>query len=408
MSYRSLIRDEWRLVSVGFALCFFSSFGQTYFIGVFGGALRTEFALSNGEFGALYSAATLLSACLLLWLGRGVDRFELRAFTGFVCGGLALAGFLMATAHSVWMLFVAILLLRLTGQGLMGHIAMTSMARYFAVHRAKAISLAAIGFATGEAMFPRLAIGAVGAIGWRNVWFSISGVALFLVVPLLWWLLQGHHARHRSHLAELESASESDSSRDTSSSSRQWSRGEVLRDPVFYLLLPAAIAPPMIVTGMFFHQVRIAEMRGWSMEFYGSCFVAFAITQLIATLLAGPLADRIGARRLFPLLLLPMIGGMGVVTLHDGLAACPAYLVLTGLTVGATSTVTGAMWAETYGVRHLGAIRAMVTAIMVFSTALSPVFMGLLLDSGASVYQILVIWISYGLIATVLAKIAPV
>ena len=155
MSYRHLITHQRRFVTVGFALCFFSSFGQTFFIGVFGGAIRQEFQLSDGQLGGLYSAATLASACLLFWLGRAVDHHDLRRVTGLVCLGLAIASAGMAVASSPVFLFVSLLLLRLSGQGLMTHIGMTSMARYFDEHRAKAISLAGLGFSQGHKKRPK-------------------------------------------------------------------------------------------------------------------------------------------------------------------------------------------------------------------------------------------------------------
>ncbi len=64
------------------------------------------------------------------------------------------------------------------------------------------------------------------------------------------------------------------------------------------------------------------------------------------------------------------------------------------------------MWAETYGVRHLGAIRAMVTSILVFATAGSPVSMGLLIDAGVSMETISWMCLAYTLGGTVLAAVA--
>lgn len=416
MTYRTLLAEQARFVAAGFALCFFSSFGQTFFIGVFGGAIRTEFGLSHSGFGLLYSLATLTSACSLLWLGRGVDRFDLRRYTAVVCLGLAAACLLMAWTPNVAILFLGILALRLSGQGLMGHIAMTSMARYLDQHRAKAISLAAIGFAAGEAVWPRSAIAALEVADWHQVWLALAGLAVLVVTPLIQWLLRGHDERHRAHLAQLgigapgkaapADSPPADDSPGPENSQRQWSRAEVVRDPMFYLLAPSAIAAPMIVTGMFFHSVRIAEMQGWTMEWYGTCFVGYATSQLLTGLLAGPLVDRFGAVRLAPLLLVPLATALGVLAAFDGTAACPPYLILAGMTTGAAGTVTGTMWAEAYGVLHLGAIRALATAIMVFSTALAPVSMGLMLDAGATVPFIAAAWIGYIALSTLLAGLA--
>ena len=64
------------------------------------------------------------------------------------------------------------------------------------------------------------------------------------------------------------------------------------------------------------------------------------------------------------------------------------------------------MWAEVYGTRHLGAIRSMATAIMVFGTAVSPVLFGRLLDLGVSIEAIAWMGALYTCVSIVLATIA--
>ncbi len=402
MSYRAFLLENRRLLAVGFFLCYFSSFGQTFFVGVFGGALRREFGLTNGEFGSLYSFATLLSGMSLLVLGRGVDRHDLRKYTIAVCCGLVVACSGIALAPSAWVLFAALFTLRLSGQGLMSHVALTSMTRYFDANRAKAISLASIGFAVGEASWPRAAIAALETFDWREVWGTIAVIAGCVLVPLMLWLLRGHAERHREHVAAIDAAGAATKS----AVRRQWTRAEVVRDPRFYLLVPAALAPPMIVTGMFFHQVRIAELREWSMALYGNSFIGFAVVQFVTALACGPVTDRRGAARVFPFALLPMAAGLAFVAAFDGAWVCTAYLVAMGVTAGAASTVTGALWAELYGVLHTGAIRALISALMVFSTALTPALMGFAFDAGVTVSAIAVIWIGYVAVSTCLAVIA--
>lgn len=74
-----------------------------------------------------YLLATVASAASMLWLGRFIDRFDLRGFTAAVCAGLVAAYFVMWAAQTLLLLGLAIYLLRLTVQGLMSHIAVTAM-----------------------------------------------------------------------------------------------------------------------------------------------------------------------------------------------------------------------------------------------------------------------------------------
>ncbi|WP_419912868.1 hypothetical protein [Hoeflea sp.] len=57
-------------------------------------------------------------------------------------------------------------------------------------------------------------------------------------------------------------------------------------------------------------------------------------------------------------------------------------MALLGLSYGLSSTLFGALWPEIYGTKHLGSIRAVVIALMVFSTAMGPGVTGFLIDFG--------------------------
>ena len=76
-SYLHLVASQPRLLGFGFAMTFASSIGQTFFIGAFGPSIQQEFALSHGEWGAIYMAGTLLSAAFLPWTGAQIDRLPL-------------------------------------------------------------------------------------------------------------------------------------------------------------------------------------------------------------------------------------------------------------------------------------------------------------------------------------------
>ena len=394
MNYLRFLAAHPRFLGFGFTLAFFSSFGQTFFISLFGAEIRGTFDLTDGDFGLCYSLATLASGLTIIWLGRKLDTVDLRVFSAVLCAGLVVACFTMAIAPVVAVLVVAFYLLRLTGQGLLSHTAMTSMARYFDEGRGKAMSIAGLGFPAGEAVLPILAVVVMARIGWRQTWLVIAIGLMVIVIPLVLWLLRGHAARHRAHLATGDAGS--------SAVGRQWTRAEVTRDPRFYLLLPGIMAPGFIITGLFFHQVHLVETKGWTLTWFAACFAAFAAAQLPAGILAGPLVDRLGAKRLLPVCLLPLAASLVVLATGRHMLVAPAFMMLAGVTSGLTGTVVGSMWAEVYGVRHLGAIRAMATAIMVVSTAGSPVTMGWLIDAGVTMETIAGMCCGYAVVGTVL------
>lgn len=399
-SYVRFTVENRRFLAFGFLASFSSSFGQTFFVGVFGPELRAEFGLSHGDWSLVYMAGTLASALVLPWSGRLIDRLDLGVFTVAICIGLAAACFVTVTIGHVAFLVFAIFLLRQFGQGLMSHISVTSMVRYFDENRGKAISLGTVGFSAGQAVLPYIAVVAIAAVGWRAT-FAVAGVALLAVVlPLAMWLLKGHHERNRRHLDALAASTFQQSA------DHQWTRAEVLRDPRFYLLLVGVTAPPLIATGLFFHHLHLADVKGWTHGWITGNYVVFAIATLAALLVAGRLVDRLGARRLVPLHLLPLGFGLVIVAVFDAPLWASVYLLAMGVTTGLAVTSVVAMWAEMYGVRNIGAIRSLVSATMVFASALGPPFMGVLIDAGVGMNVICLIFAAYLVVGTGLMLVA--
>lgn len=405
IAYFDFLRRNARFLGFGVGLMFFASLGQTYYISIYGGIWRDTFALSHGEYGLVYSLATLVSAALLTYAGRLIDHLDLRLFALLTAAGLALACAGMAFVPDVLALTLGIFMLRFFGQGLMGHAAMTSMARYFEAERGKAISVATLGVSAGIAFVPGLGVWLIELVGWRESFLIAALVFALIVPPVIALTLKGHGERHRTYTATIAGPRPlprvgGDDEADRTD--RQWSRAELLRDPRFYLLQPAAVAPAFLLTGFFFHQVHVAEAKGWSIVWLASSLSAFAAGQLAALVLSGALVDTMGARRLARLYLLPMIAGLGVLATLDAAWSAPVYLLFCGVTTGGSGPVMGALWAELYGVQHIGSIRALTSAIMVSSTALSPFGMGYLIDAGLAIEWIAGLSIVFTVLAVIL------
>jgi MFS family permease len=387
MNYFRFVRQNRRFLAFGLLVALFSSFGQTYFIGLFSAELRAAFALSHGEFGLIYSLASLAAGLCLIWLGRFVDRLDLRLWMALLSAAAVIACIVMGLAPSVVIFAVALFLLRLSCQSLLAHTYMTSMARYFDSGRGKAISIAMLGHPLGEALLPLITITLLTFLGWRDVWLIYAAVGAVLFFPALMWLLRGHGERHRNYLVRL--AAPAASSNETG---RQWTQGEVLRDGRFYLIQIAMMAPPFMFTGLFIHQAHLAAAKGWSLAWLATCFSAYAATSIVASLAMGPLIDRIGASRIAPHALFPVIVSMLALALFRHPAAALIFMAGLGLCMGMVFTAFTAIWAELYGVRHLGAIRSVVMAIMVLVSAIAPAILGWLFDAGVSVETLAVIF----------------
>lgn len=374
-----LIRSEWQLLLFGFLMTFWSSPGQTFLISLFSGELRADLGLSDGEFAGIYSLATLLSAIVMIWSGSLVDRLDLKRLSLAIVVGLAIGCGMMSFSYNVVTLLISLFLLRQLGQGLMFIVSSTAMVRYLDEHKGKASALASMGYAVAEAIMPSLLVALLLLVGWRHSWQIAGLLLLVFMLPAIFYLLRGHAQRHDRYLGQLTQAGD-DSVKVIRR--RQWSRAEVLRDRYFYLFAPGLMSQPLMFTGFIFHQVHLVESKGWPLIGWAALFSVYAVVSVGTKLVSGLLIDRYGAIRMVPLVALPMGVGLIILAYSSSLMGGALFLVLTGITVGYQSTTTAPFWSEMYGNRHLGSIKSLGAAAMVFCTALSPILIGWQIDIG--------------------------
>lgn len=370
----TFLSDNRRWLGAGFLLTFASSFGQTWFIALFAGEIKAAYAISDGVWGSLYTAATLASAALLFLRGALADTVPVARLATYTTLAFALACLGMALGGSLWVVGVAIFGLRFCGQGMFGHIAMTAMGRWFRERRGQAIAVVTLGYSAAEVVMPLLVVTLMALIGWRVAWVAAGGVLALVVAPTLWFLL----AHGRAPQGTIEASGM------PGLAARHWTRADALGHWLFWALLPILLTPGFIGTVTFFHQVHIAETKGWTLLQMAPGYSVYATMTVLAALTAGWAVDRFGPERLLPVLLVPM--GLGVMLIgpvtHVG--GWFAALALLGLTQGMGGALWGGLLPQVYGTRHLGEVRSLATTTMVVSTAIGPGLTGLLIDAGVN------------------------
>lgn len=365
------VADNAPFLAAGALLTLMSSFGQTFFISIFAGEIREAFSLSHGQWGGIYMLGTTLSAALMVWAGGLTDLFRVRVLGPVVLIGLALACLAMAGNSWAWALPLVILALRFFGQGMCTHTAVVAMARWFVARRGRALSIAALGIALGEAVLPILFVGLMTAVDWRWLW--VAGAAICLAgAPLLYWLLSKERTPQYSE--QQDSAAGMDGV--------HWTRARTLRHPLFWIMVPALLGPPAFSTALFFHQVHLAGIKGWEHIQFVSFFPLYTMVSIGAMLTSGWALDRWGSARLMPLFHLPMIVSFLVFAVASAPAALGVAFFFLALTSGANQTLPNAFWAEFYGTAHIGSIKAMAAGVMVLGSAIGPGLTGLLIDLG--------------------------
>ena len=372
MDFLTFMGRNARWLAGGFLLCFFSSFGQTFYISLSNGDIRREFDLSNGDFGLLYMAATLASAATLPALGWTLDRFKAWQVAVVTVLCLALATMVMSLAASLPLLLLSLYLLRLFGQGMMTETAMTATGRWFAANRGRAMAIISLGFHVGTGLFPLIFVLVAGALGWRGTWLACGAFLVLVALPVVAYTM----LKDRDPQSEPKSKSRPDVP--------DWTLRQVVASPTFWLVSTAVLAPPFIGTTLFFHQVYLTELRGWPIETFASGFAVMSATTVVFALVCGGLVDRFSAVRLLPFFLIPMALACFVVFGFTGVASIFVFMILLGISNGFSSTLLGALWPELYGTKHLGAVRSVTVALMVLASALGPGVTGVLIDRGVS------------------------
>ena len=370
-----------KVIVFGFIFTFFSSFGQSFFLGLFNSSIRDALSITHGQFGSIYASATLLSSIVLVWIGKKIDDVNILKFASYVIIFLSASCFIFSKISSVIFLFVGIFLMRLAGQGLSSHTATTTISRFFEKNRGRALSSGWLGLSLAEFIMPVLIVFLLTFIEWRDIWVSISILVIF-VLPVATFLL----------VKEVKLDTREESKIDENNKEiKQWKRIEVLKDYRFYIMCMTMLAMPWIATGSFVYQSFISSSKEWGPYVIAQSFMAYSILSVITLFISGFLIDKFSSRKLLIYMNIPLLFGTIVLYYFDAPLSSFVFFGLVGVTNGLANVLGSSTWAEIYGVKYIGSIKALTTALMVFSTAFGTALFGFLIDIGFSIEDIAVV-----------------
>ncbi len=382
-----------KVIIFGFIFTFFSSFGQSFFLGLFNSSIRETLSITHGQFGSIYASATLLSSFLLIWVGKKIDDINIFKFAFYVTLLLSFSCFFFSKISSVTFLFIAIFLMRFSGQGLMSHTATTTIARYFTKSRGKALSAGWFGLSTAEFILPVLIVYLLTITAWQNIWIFIS-ILILIFLPLASSFL--------IKKLNFDTREQIDSNNSEIKEIKQWKRIEVIKDYRFYIICLNMLAMPWIATGVFVYQSFITEAKEWGSFVIAQSFMVYSILSVVTLLGSGFLIDKFTSRKLLIFMNIPLLFSTSVLFYFDNPITSFIFLGLVGISNGLANVLGSSTWAEIYGVKFIGSIKALTTALMVFSTAFGTALFGFLIDRGFSIEQIAMVSFIYILISLIL------
>jgi len=393
-----------KVIIFGFIFTFFSCFGQSFFIGLFNSSIRETLSITHGQFGTIYASATLFSSLLLIWIGKKIDDVNVLKFAIFVTILLSFSSFFFSKTSSVAFLFVAIFLMRFSGQGLMSHTASTTISRYFTKSRGKALSIIWFGLSSAEFIMPVLIVYLLTLIVWQDLWVIFSLIVL-ICLPLASYILVKD--------VKLDTREGSQNKILKEENIKNWKRIEVLGDYRFYIVSLNMLAMPWIATGVFVYQSFVTNSKGWGEYTIAQSFMSYSIFSVITLIVAGYLIDKFTSRKLLIYMNIPLFLGTLVIIYFDAPQTAFLFLGLVGISNGLANLLGSSTWAEIYGVKYIGSIKALTTALMVFATAFGTALFGFFIDAGFSIEKIafiaaIAIACSIALLFTIRKKLNPV
>ena len=368
-----------KVILFGFIFTFFSSFGQSFFLGIFNTSIRNELSITHGQFGSVYASATLLSSFILIWVGKKIDDVNISKFALLVILLLSFSCFFFSKISSISLLFIAIFLMRFSGQGMMSHTATTTISRYFTKTRGKALSTCWFGLSTAEFILPVFMIYLLSIASWKTIWISISLIIIILLPVVSHFLVKN---------INLESREIDNKNSDKLKNIKDWKRVEVLKDYRFYIICANMLAMPWIATGTFVYQSFILVSKNWGPYIIAQSFMAYSIMSVITLIMSGILIDKFTSRKLIIYMNIPLLISIFVIYYFDNSYSAFIFLGLIGISNGLANVLGSSTWAEIYGVKFIGSIKALTTALMVFATAFGTALFGVLIDNGFSIEQI--------------------
>ena len=377
-----------KVLIFGFIFTFFSSFGQSFFLGLFNPSIRNELNITHGQFGTIYAGATICSSLVLIWFGKKIDDLRLINYSFIVIGILFFSSFFFSLITNIYLLIIAIFLMRFSGQGLMSHTASTTISRYFNKRRGRALSGIWFGLSSAEFILPILIIFLLTIFTWRTIWQFISFFILISLPIVIFYTIKNITIDSREG-SSLEKENKN------LKYVKSWKRSEVLKDFKFYIISLNMLAMPWIATGVFIYQSFIADSKIWDLYVIPKSFMVYSITSIFTLISSGFLVDKFTSRKLIPFMNIPLLLGMVILYLFDFYISAYLFFGLIGVSNGLANVLGSSTWAEIYGVRHIGSIKALTTALMVFSTAFGTALFGILIDNGFSIEHIAIVSILY-------------
>ena len=384
---------SWAILAVGFSILFFSG-GSRFAFGLMLKPMSEELDVSRSTLSLAVTMFMVVSALAMPFVGRLVDRWSLRGTIaiGAVIGAAGLA--LMGQVQSSWQVFLVygvVYALGNSGTSIAPVVVMVS--QWFVERRGFATSVAVSGNAIGQLVIVAALASALAAIGWQASYTVLAVVNAAILLPLILLVVRPG--------PPLENAAASATSGSEAAPQPLTLRQALASRP--FLLLVAIYT----ICGFqdFFvatHIVAFAQDQGVGDVLAGNLLAWMGVMGLLGVLLAGVMADAVGASRPTALCFLMRIGIFALIIPLQSTPAILAFGLLYGFTFLITAPLTVVFLGNIYGPNRLGTLTGTVSMIHQIMGGLGALVGGWIFDQTGSYNAAFILMLSLSLAATVL------
>jgi MFS transporter, OFA family, oxalate/formate antiporter len=380
----------WVMLPISMAALIASCPGQTFGVSIFNEAMRQSLGLSHSQLGFAYTLGTILGAIPITFIGHMMDRHGLRRTMLIMVTLFSLACLFTAQAQGWLTLLIAFFLLRTLGPGALAFLSGNTLAFWFDKRLGMTEGLRQLGMAAAMAFVPGVNLWLVTTWGWRGA-YTFFGLTIWsLLFPLCYFAF-----RNRPEDVGQKMEGTPDRGADEDLLEAEWHEPrptghwgmtvpEALRTSAFWIVSAGTAIYGLIHTAVFFSLVPIFQDRGLTDQDAAGLLVVFAICMAVMQLGGGMLADRVPA----PWLLATGMLGLAISMALLNQVTSTSWAYVTGASMGAAHGFyfggTHPLWARYFGRLHLGKIRGMLMTLIVASSSLGPLFVGLVRDISGS------------------------
>ena len=398
-------QNRWIILSAGFVVLFFSG-GSRFAFGLMLKPMSEDLGWSRSSLSLAVASFMVVLAVALPFIGRLVDRHDMRyilATAGIVAAiGLSLMGMVNAAWQVI--LFYGVIY-ALGNAGTSTAIIGVLIVRWFERGRGIATSVAVSGNAVGQLVIIALLASLLAIVGWRTTYVALGIAYLVILVPVVLIFIR---AKSRS---ERKVAVEQDVNEAIGPVPAAFPMRTVLGSRQFWVLLAVFFICGLQDFFVATHIVAFALDQGVSPVLSGNILALMGVMGLAGVLLSGAMSDRFGAVLPTALCFLLRIAIFGFIVYFQNTAAIIVFALLYGLTFLITAPLTVIFAGNIFGTRRLGTISGLITMVHHIGGGLGALLGGVMFETWGSYDEVFVLMFALsavGMAFTMLIRERPV